>query len=68
MDKTFFINILIYIISSIILITILFNSTLVPNLYINNPNYKIDTLIHIHKNDTMYKYKFVKISNYERER
>lgn len=61
MDKTFFINILICIINSIILIVILFNSTFVPNLYINNPNYKIDTLIHIHRNDTTYEYKFIKI-------
>lgn len=61
MDKTFFINILFYIISSIIIIITLFNSTLVPDLYINNPNYKIDTLIHIHRNDTTYEYKFVKI-------
>lgn len=61
MDKTFFINILICIINSIINIVILFNSTLVPNLYINDPNYKIDTLIHIHRNDTTYEYKFIKI-------
>lgn len=35
--------------------------------FLNDSEYKIDTLIHIHGNDTAYEYKFVKISNYERE-
>lgn len=66
-DKEFLIAIIIYVISSLIVIFKLINTTLIPDCYLNNPNYKIDTLMYIHRNDTTYKYKFIKISNYERE-
>lgn len=62
-DNEFLIAIIIVIIGSFIIIFLSFNTTLIPDCYLNDPNYKIDTLIHIHRNDTIYKYKFIKISN-----